>query len=42
MDGKPLTDGVYFYTVLPDGEKYTYDDQDQTKFLLAGFLHIFH
>ena len=42
MDGKPLTDGVYFYTVLPDSEKYTYDDQDQTQFLLTGFLHIFH
>ena len=41
-DGILLTEGVYFYTVLPDSEKYTYDDQERTKYLLAGFLHIIH
>jgi gliding motility-associated-like protein len=41
-NGKELSDGVYFYTILPESEKYAYDDQERTKFLLAGFLHIFH
>jgi gliding motility-associated-like protein len=40
-NGKVLSDGVYFYTILPESQKYAYDNQERTKFLLAGFLHIF-
>ncbi|MFM7595081.1 MAG: gliding motility-associated C-terminal domain-containing protein, partial [Flavobacteriales bacterium] len=41
-DGKELTDGVYFYTVIPISEKYAYDDKNQSRYILSGFLHIFH
>jgi gliding motility-associated-like protein len=42
MDGKLLTDGVYFYTIVPESEKYLYDNQQNTRYVLSGFLHIYH
>lgn len=42
MSGKKLVDGVYFYTVVPQSAKYTYDDQEKTQFTLHGFVHVFN
>lgn len=39
-NGSMLTEGVYFYKVTPDSEKYTYDDQQKTIYTLHGFFHI--
>lgn len=40
ISGKPITEGVYFYTITPRSVKYVYDDQEKTKFTLHGFVHI--
>jgi gliding motility-associated-like protein len=40
LSGKKLVDGVYFYTVVPQSAKYTYDDQEKTQFTLHGFVHV--
>ncbi|MFM2037263.1 MAG: hypothetical protein RL432_202 [Bacteroidota bacterium] len=42
LSGKKLVDGVYFYTVVPQSAKYTYDDQEKTQFTLHGFVHVFN
>ncbi len=40
-DGSPLMDGVYFYTAeVIDDIKYTYDDQEKTKYQAQGFFHV--
>jgi gliding motility-associated-like protein len=39
QSGLPLTEGVYFYTVIPSGEKYVYRE-DENPLLLHGFVHI--
>lgn len=38
--GKPLTEGVYYYLVTPESEKYEYDDQEKTIYTAHGFFHI--
>lgn len=38
--GAPLSEGVYFYTITPKSEKYTYDDQDKTLYTAHGFFYI--
>lgn len=35
-----VNEGVYFYTVTPKSEKYTYDDVQKTEFTLHGFFHV--
>jgi gliding motility-associated-like protein len=40
MQGNDLDPGTYFYTVTPASQKYTYDDQEETKFTLHGFVQI--
>lgn len=40
MNGNDLSEGVYFYIVRPESEKYEYDDADKTIFTLHGFFHI--
>lgn len=42
LSGKKLVDGVYFYTVVPQSAKYTYDDQAKTQFTLHGFVQVFN
>ena len=42
LNNKDIVDGVYFFTVIPLSEKYTYDDQSKTMYMLSGYLHIFH
>lgn len=42
MNGKEITDGVYFYIVMPESSKYPYDDSDKSRFMLSGFVHIYH
>ena len=42
LSGKKMVDGVYFYTVVPQSAKYTYDDQEKTQFTLHGFVHVFN
>lgn len=39
-NGKYLNDGVYFYQVVPNDDRYTYSDKEKLKFTLHGFLHI--
>lgn len=39
--GKSLSDGVYFYLVTPVSEKFTYDDQEETKYTAHGFFHLY-
>ena len=39
-DNQKITEGVYFYTVEADSEKYIYDDQKKTQFMLHGFIHV--
>jgi gliding motility-associated-like protein len=39
MNGVPLSEGVYFYTVIPSGEKYEYRE-DENPLLLHGFVHV--
>lgn len=38
--GKPLTEGVYYYLVTPESEKYEYDDQEKTLYTSHGFFYI--
>ena len=38
-NGIPLTEGVYFYTVIPSGDKYEYRE-DENPLLMHGFVHI--
>lgn len=38
--GKQLTEGVYFYTVTPESEKFEYDEPDKTRYTLHGFVHL--
>jgi gliding motility-associated-like protein len=38
--GTPLAEGVYFYVVQPESDKYEYDDAQKTIFTLHGFFHI--
>ena len=40
QSGKELTEGVYFYTVTPESEKYIYDDAKKTEFTVQGFVHL--
>jgi len=40
MSGKALEEGVYFYTVTPQSEKYQYDKQEKTRYTLHGFVHL--
>jgi len=40
MKGNDLEPGTYFYTVSPTSHKYTYDDQEETKYTLHGFVQI--
>lgn len=40
QNGKELDEGVYFYIVRPISEKFEYDDQQSTIFVLHGFFHI--
>ena len=42
QNGVKLTDGVYFYTVIPSSIKYEYDDAKKSLYTLHGFFHIFH
>ena len=42
MSGKDIEDGVYFYTVVAQSEKFIYDDTKKSQFLLSGFFHVFH
>lgn len=40
-NGAPLVDGVYFYTAeVINDIKYTYDDQEKTKYQAQGFFHV--
>jgi len=40
-NGTSLVDGVYFYTAeVINDIKYTYDDQDETKYQAQGFFHV--
>jgi gliding motility-associated-like protein len=39
QNGKPLSEGVYFYTVLPRSDKFDYRD-DKHPQLIHGFVHI--
>ena len=39
-NNQKVTEGVYFYTVEANSEKYTYDDQEKTQFVLHGYFHI--
>lgn len=40
QQGKPLNDGVYFYIVTPQDDKYIYSEPEKLKYVLHGFLHI--
>lgn len=42
MSGKDIEDGVYFYTVVAQSEKFIYDDTKKSQFMLSGFFHVFH
>ena len=42
MSGKDIEDGVYFYTVVAQSEKFIYDNTKKSQFLLSGFFHVFH
>jgi gliding motility-associated-like protein len=42
VSGKDIEDGVYFYTVVAQSEKFIYDDTKKSQFLLSGFFHVFH
>lgn len=39
QDGAPLSEGVYFYTVIPSGVKFEYRE-DENPQLLHGFVHV--
>lgn len=39
QNGKRVSDGVYFYTVIPTGDKYEYRE-DENPQLLHGFVHV--
>jgi gliding motility-associated-like protein len=38
--GKELEEGVYFYTVIPESEKYIYDEPTKSQYIVHGFFHI--
>ena len=40
QSGKPLEEGVYFYTATPNSEKYEYDNKEKTLYTLHGFVHL--
>lgn len=40
QNGNFLNDGVYYYTVTPESEKFEYDDQDKTLYTSHGFFYI--
>jgi len=40
MSGNELEEGVYFYTVIPESEKFIYDDATKTQYTVHGFFHI--
>lgn len=40
-DGNQLEEGVYFYMVTPESEKYNYDDNEKSKFTAHGYVQIF-
>lgn len=40
QSGKELSEGVYFYTITPESEKYVYDDVKKTEFTVQGFVHL--
>jgi gliding motility-associated-like protein len=40
LNGKAISEGVYFYVVTPDSGKYVYDDQQETQYSLHGFFHV--
>ncbi len=40
-NGKPVTEGVYFYTVTPMGDKYIYrEDDEENPYLMHGYVHV--
>lgn len=41
VSGKQLTEGVYFFTVTPESEKFDYDDVKRTKYTMHGFVHLY-
>jgi gliding motility-associated-like protein len=40
VNGQDLTEGVYYYTVQPQSEKFEYDDVDKTLYVKHGFFYI--
>lgn len=42
QSGNSVSDGVYFYTVTPSSEKFTYDDAQKSRYTIHGFLQIYH
>lgn len=42
QNGKFLTDGVYFYKVVPKDDKFIYNDKDKLKYTIHGFVQVIH
>lgn len=41
LKGDPVTEGVYYYTVTPLGDKYIYrEGDDENPYLMHGFVHV--
>lgn len=41
MQGNPITEGVYFYTATPLGDKFTYRENDEENpYLMHGYVHV--
>ena len=38
--GNELVEGVYYYLVVPESEKYPYNEIERTKYTIHGFVHI--
>lgn len=39
-NGTPLTEGVYYYMITPDSEKFQYREQEKSRLIVHGFVHI--
>lgn len=41
MNGDPVSEGVYFYTATPAGDKYIYRENDEENpYLMHGYVHV--
>lgn len=39
--GNQLEEGVYFYTIIPESEKFQYRENEKSQYVIHGFVHLF-